>query len=800
MATIFLLIIYAAGLSGATFIEKYHGTEVAKMLIYLSPVFIFLQFTLVVNFVLVLFKRNYIGRKKWAFVVIHASFAIILAGAMTTHVFGREGSVHIREGEKTNRMVIHTTKGVTVEELPFLLELTEFRMTRYPGSSSPSAFESDLRIHVDGEARDFKIFMNNVLDLKGYRFFQASYDEDEMGTILSVNKDVAGRTITYIGYTLLIIGFVMIFFVRNSRYRHLLGQLSELRRQIKTVSAVVLFSIVSLSAFGHPPSTENSIRQNIVDAEHAANFGALPIQWRGRTMPMNTFSSEVLRKVHRRQTFGDINSDQFLLSIFAMPQMWTHVPLIAIPNKEVSRRYNLPENHSTYIRFFDMNGQYRFSDEIQRIHAKPAVERTAYERELIQIDERVNIIYLLLNYRMPNIFPNPANPSHDWYTPGEDLSDFRAEDSLFVTQTFAWYLNEVQHAVRNGNWTNADNVLNVIKAYQLENCDANLISADKIQAELRYNRIRFFDFSKFGYFILGGLLLAMAFAQLFRERRWLRYLSTILTAGIILVFLFHAFGMGMRWYISGHAPWSNFYETMVYVSWVTVLAGLIFGRKNKMMLSLSTLFSGIILFVSTLNWMDPQISTLVPVLNSPWLMIHVSVNVAAYGFFGVSFLLGIVNMVLMILAKNSLLIRHRIKELTIINNLTLLIGLILMTVGAFLGGVWANESWGRYWGWDPKETWALITIVVYTIVTHLYLIKNSDWLVNLLSVFAFSSVLMTYFGVNYILSGMHSYGNTDGNIMEILMYAGIVFLGVGVLGFISAKAQKREGTKGKSAE
>jgi cytochrome c-type biogenesis protein CcsB len=575
--------------------------------------------------------------------------------------------------------------------------------------------------------------------------------------------------------------------------------LSELRQKIKTGSAIVLFSIVSLSTFGQFASIENAVQQNVVSEEHAAKFGTLPIQWRGRTMPMNTFSSEILRKLHRAETFGELNSDQFLLSFFAMPQMWTQVPLIAIPNKEISRRYNLPENHSAYIHFFDAHGHYRFLNEIQHIHTKPANEQTAYEKELIRIDERVNIIYLLLNLGMPGIFPNPIDPSHTWYAPGNDLSDFRTEDSLFITRTFTWYLNEVQHALRNGDWNNADNVLNLIKAYQLENCDANLIDINKIQAEFRYNQIRFFARSKVSYFILGGLLLLVAFARLLREQKWLRYVSFTLVVGIIFVLLFHAFGMGMRSYISGHSPWSNSYETMVYVGWVTVFAGLIFGRKNMLMLALGTLFGGVILFVSTLNWMDPQISTLVPVLRSPWLMWHVSVNVAAYGFFGISFLLGIVNMIMMTFPKNNLLVQHRIKELTIINNMSLLVGLALMTIGAFIGAVWANESWGRYWGWDPKETWALITMVIYTIVTHLYLVKNrnSDWLFNLLSSLAFSSVLMTYFGVNYLLSGMHSYGSTAGNIMTIMLYILIVFLAVGLLGIISAKTRKRKDTKGK---
>jgi cytochrome c-type biogenesis protein CcsB len=287
---------------------------------------------------------------------------------------------------------------------------------------------------------------------------------------------------------------------------------------------------------------------------------------------------------------------------------------------------------------------------------------------------------------------------------------------------------------------------------------------------------------------LGGLLLMLSFAQILFSWKWLRYAAHVLAFGILLVFLFHAFGMGLRWYVSGHeAPWSNSYETMVYVSWVTLLAGLIYGRKNSMLLALATLFGGVILFVASLNWMNPQITTLVPVLQSPWLLYHVSTNVAAYGFFGVSFLLGIVNMLIMTFATHKPLVYYKIKELTIINHMSLLVGLALMTIGAFLGAVWANESWGRYWGWDPKETWALVTIVVYTIVTHLYLVRkwDNEWLLNLLSSLAFSSVLMTYLGVNFLLSGLHSYGQTADNMPFILACIGIVFLFIGVLGVVS---------------
>ncbi|WP_255417271.1 cytochrome c biogenesis protein CcsA [Proteiniphilum sp. X52] len=773
------------GLAMATFIEKWMGAQAAKMLIYYSPLFLFLQFLLVMNFILILFSRNFIQRKKWAMVVIHFALVIILLGALITFLFGKEGQVHIREGEKTDQLVMHTSKGIRTETLPFVLELRDFRLIRYPGSQSPSSYESDLLVHVDGEVREAKVFMNNVLDIKGYRFFQASYDQDEMGTILSVNRDVAGRSVTYAGYLMLVAGFILIFFMPNSRFRKLQRQLKEVR---KGILIPVLLIITTCGCARDMPDgpMSGTVQANRIPPQHAARFGTLPVQFRGRTMPMNTFSSEILRKVHKKQAFGDLNSDQFLLSLLAMPRMWMQEPLIALSNKEISARYNLPEEYIPYYHLFDQQGNYRLLPRLQEIYHRPADKRTSSEKELIKLDERVNILYELFNHTMLGIYPDPNDPSHTWYAPGDDLSVFSQADSVFITQSFEQYLAEVRQALRSGDWSKADHALEVIEAYQSDNDKASLIRPDKLRAEFRYNRLDLFNRVKVGYFISGGLLLIIALTRLLGEKRWKRYAAVGLTVVIVLLFFCHIFGMGMRWFISGYAPWSNSYETMVYVSWATVLAGFVFGRKSTLTRALATLFGGVILFVAALNWMDPQINTLVPVLKSPWLMFHVAVIVAAYGFFGISFLLGITNLSIMAFAKHGPRLPYRVKELSIINNMSLLTGVVLMTTGTFLGAVWANESWGRYWGWDPKETWALISIVVYTMVTHLHLVKgwNSLWLFNLLSVFAFGSVLMTFLGVNYFLSGMHSYGQTEG-ISSVFMYIVIAFVMLGVLGIVS---------------
>lgn len=811
--SIVLLLIYATGLAMATFVEKQMNTEAAKMLIYYSPLFILLQFLLVINFLLVLIRYNYIKRRKWAMIVVHLSLIVILGGALTTFLFGREGQVHIRKGERTDQMVMHTSRGIKTETMPFELELIDFKLHRYPGSQSPSSYESNLRVHIEGEVRETKIFMNNILDLKGYRFFQASYDEDELGTILSVNKDVAGRTITYSGYALLLVGFLLMFFMPNSRFRRLGRQLREAREEAGKLTLIAAMLIVPFIALG---GTEENIPEKLIDSltpklveqqgslsmsgksleqtlqeitvsrNHAARFGALPVQFRGRVMPMNTFSSEILRKIFKEQTFGFLNADQFLLSLLAMPRMWTQVPFIAIPNEQISLQYNLPKNYAPYYHFFDQEGNYRLLPQIQDIYHRPAVGRTAAEKDLIRLDEQINIVYQLINHTMPGIFPNPDDPSHTWYAPGDDLADFQPQDSLFIADIFNRYLSEVQSALQYGDWSKADERLDEIARFQIQNDKASLIHPRKIEAEVRYNQMNIFSRTKTGYFIFGGILLILAFMQIWQRREWFR--NAIFTAVVFIValFIYHTAGMAQRWYISGYAPWSNSYETMVYVAWATVVAGFTFGCKNNLTLALATLFGGVILFVSGLNWMDPQINTLVPVLKSPWLMFHVAVIVAAYGFFGISFLLGITNLTFMAFSKKSTHVSYRMRELSIINNLSLLIGIALMTIGTFLGAIWANESWGRYWGWDPKETWALITIVVYSVVTHLHLVKKwqSEWLFNLLSVFAFSSVLMTFLGVNYFLSGMHSYGQSDGDA-TVFLYIATAFGTLGILGGIS---------------
>jgi cytochrome c-type biogenesis protein CcsB len=526
-----------------------------------------------------------------------------------------------------------------------------------------------------------------------------------------------------------------------------------------------------------PNSMVEAVQKLAIPPAHAEHFGAIPVQsTNGRFIPLNTFSSEILRKLHKSTRFGQLNSDRFLLSLLAVPEMWMRVPLLTCSNENISVLFGLPADECAYMDMFHEDGTYKLLQKLIEAYQKTPAERTGFDKEIIKLDEKVNILHQLFSGQLIRLFPRIDDPDQRWYTPGDDLSAFSGQDSLFVSSIFNLYLSEVQNALKTGDWRKPDEALDQIVTYQITRNNIPAFNNVRITLELKYNKLDVFRRCKTGYLSLGGLLLLFTFLSIFGKKPRYRLIIRILGIGVLVVFLFQMLGMWMRWKIGGYAPWSNSYETMVFMALAVVLAGLLFARRSPVTFALATLFAGIILFVSGLNWMDPQINPLVPVLKSPWLMFHVAILMAAYGLFGISFLIGLVNLSLMALLRKD---NKSLHELSVINEISMNLGLILMTTGTFMGAVWANESCGRYWGWDPKETWALITMIVYVMVTHLHLLQKwyNRWLFNLCSVLAFASVLMTYFGVNYFLSGMHSYGQND-QLHGIYVYlcAAVVFI------------------------
>jgi len=665
--------------------------------------------------------------------------------------------------------------------LPFSIQLDDFKLERYHGSMSPASYESYITLidSINHSTEKHRIFMNNVLQFNGLRFYQSSYDSDEMGTILSVNKDYWGTMITYIGYFLLSLGMFINIFDKNSRFRFLAKQVSSIDKTV----------VVFLMLFAFGINNQVNAQVPIINPVHAEKFGQLQVQDQGgRIKPINTLAHETIRKLSRRSAYKDLNPNQILLSMMLEPKAWSQEPILKVKNPDLAKLLNAsPEGFVTLASLFDDEMQYKLGDKVEQAYAKSPARQDQFDKAIIKLDEMVNILYMTLSGDFLNIFPLRGDSTHKWHNLNSGLKAFRGEDSTFVYNVYRMYMLDLQDGIKTGNWQKADSTLSYIKQNQDILSKPILMSPSKLKAEIFYNESAIFRHLFEFYFITGLAFLALLFAKLLFNQLRIKYLIWTFVGILSLAFLLHTFGLGLRWYISGHAPWSNGYESMIYISWATMLAGFLFSRSSTIALAATTVLSGMILLVAHLSWIDPEITNLVPVLQSYWLTIHVAVITASYGFLALGALLGFINMLILIMTNtnNKERLDIKIKQLTYINEMSLIAGLFLLSIGTFLGGVWANESWGRYWGWDSKETWALITMLIYAIILHIRFVPKmkSLFTFNLLSLLALSTVIMTYFGVNYYLSGLHSYAKGDP-----VPIPDFVYYTLAVIAIISAKA------------
>jgi len=673
----------------------------------------------------------------------------------TVPVFGHSGRASDTVSVPLGNSKLVLAYGARPLQVPFSIYLKDFQLERYPGSNSPSSFASEviLKDEEKGINEEVRIFMNNTLSHRGYKFFQSSYDTDELGTVLSVNYDFWGTWITYLGYAFLIIGIILSLLNRNSNFRHLAKKLKE-----SSVKAVLVFGILAGSVFAS--NAQSGVGAGIPDVDNklVKAFSELWVQGvDGRIEPVSTLSSEIVRKVSRRSSLYGKSADEVILSMMAHPEIWRSMPIVRVSNKTLAAQLGAQNKYITIQSLFDEQGNYKISEAVRAAYAKTPAFRNRVEKEYIYVDERVNICFMVFQGSLFHIFPREAREV-TWYAPGAIAEEYSNGDSIFIKSGFQLLLQSIAEQ----NHDDGLQVLQAIENFQVKYGGDLIPSEKKKNIEILYNKVnpfkRIFPF----YLIFGFVLLFVLFVNIFRQKQLPRFLKLIFFGLILLTFLIHTIGLITRWYISGHAPWSNGYESVVYVAWAAMLAGLIFGRKYPMVIGTAAVLSGISLFVAHLSWMNPEVTPLVPVLKSYWLTIHVSVITASYGFIGLSSFLGVLVLILIIIRNkiNEIKVNKIIDQLTTINEMSATIGLYFLTIGTFLGAIWANESWGRYWGWDPKETWSLITIVIYSFIVHMRLIPSLKGIYNynVASVLGFASVLMTYFGVNYYLTGLHSYG------------------------------------------
>ena len=708
--------------------------------------------------------------------------------------------MEVHSGDESEQIVVQGTKNAITEarnislnglnfvikygskaiEIPFSIKLRDFQLERYPGSNSPSSFASEVTIMDKDNIFDYRIFMNHVLDYKGYRFFQSSYDPDEGGTILSVNHDYWGTLLTYIGYFLMALGMFVSMFWKGTRFSDLSQKLKKL--STKKTSIVLLLLTVSTVSFGQENPSQD-IHQFVVNKEHAEKYGKLLIQdFQGRIKPINTYAIENIRKVYKKDSYEGLTAEQVVLSAQINPTKWSALPLIYAKSIRLGTTMTellKIENGLTAVTNFYTKNTYVIGDAVNEAHQKKFMDRTATDKELINLDERANVWIQVLNGSMMRIYPKQSDTNNKWFA-GTDSRAFVAQDTMLL-KMHQMYMHSLQKAIKNDDYTEADEFLSYIAAYQQRMGAAIIPSDTKIDLEIKYNRWSIFTKLMFYYMLIGFIFLILAFVDLFKPNsKTVNILLKLFSVLTILGMTAHVFGLGLRWYISGHEPWSNGYEAVVFVAFVTTLAGLIFShKKSKFTLASTVLFASFLLSIAHGSMMSPEITNLVPVLKSYWLMIHVAIITASYGFLGLGSLLGFVVLFLYILRtpKNSKRFNHTINELTFINESTLTVGLYTLTIGTFLGGVWAAESWGRYWSWDPKEVWSLISMMVYIFVLHMRLVPGlrGKFAFNLASLFSIGTLIMTFFGVNFYLSGMHSYATGDPVPMPNWIYLAIGF-------------------------
>ncbi|SCX91957.1 cytochrome c-type biogenesis protein CcsB [Flavobacterium caeni] len=722
--------------------------------------------------------------------------------------------------------------GSKVYTTPFQVQLNDFIATKYPGTEkSYAAFESQVTVLDPEKKFDARIYMNHVLDHKGYRFFQASFDPDEKGTILSVNHDYWGTWITYIGYFALFFGMLAILFTKHSRFGDLRRKLDAVKaKKAKLMGVLLLFLSLGAtaqtqdsheghdhashdhSAHNHEATAQKPITAKEIDSllgkykvteAHAAQFGRLVIQDEGgRMKPVNTFSSELLRKVSKKDTYGDMNSDQVFLSMTQYPAAWFEVPLIYLKSGNDSIRKLIgigkDDKYAPFIKFFDERGNYKLSPYLDAAYKAAVPDQ--FQKDFIEADKRVNLLNSALSGSILRIFPIPNDANNKWVSYLQlSHAGLKGIDSTFTRQILPLYLTAAGNAVKTGNYKEADFYLKGINKFQHRYGAKVMPSDEKIDSEILYNKYDIFKKLYYWYMLSGVLMLLFAIVQIFSDNKPIRWTINFFHILIGFFFLLHTGGLVLRWYISGHAPWSDAYESMIYVAWATMFFTLMLARKSKLTVASGTFVASMILMIAHWNWMDPAIANLQPVLNSYWLMIHVAVIVASYGPFTLGMVLGLVAMLLMLFVndENKKKMELNIKELTYINEMALTIGLVMLTIGNFLGGQWANESWGRYWGWDPKETWALISIMVYAFVIHMRFVPalRGKFTYNFFAVLAFASILMTYFGVNFHLSGLHSYASGERQNAVIYGYILAGFLLFSVLVYWRYRKFKGPGVK-----
>lgn len=742
-------------MGAATVIEKYQGSEFVSANIYGTWWFA-LVWALLAATATVYFLRN--RTKSWTGITLHLSFLVILAGAFLTHISAERGIIHLRLGETTDRYTVFTDgTNASSESLPFQIRLNKFSIQYHPGTDAVEDYVSQFSITKDGQTVQGQVSMNRIFTCGDMRLYQASYDSDERGVSLATNSDPFGIPVTYTGYALLFLSLILMLFDPRGAYRALLRSEHLRKGALLTVMAVATFFGSTASAADHTP--------HALPEKTAEKFGELFILHNNRICPMQTFAIDFTKKLYGARSYKGLTAEQVLTGWIFWGEEWMNEPIIKVKSGDLKQTLQLPDYVSAGF-FFDKDmGGYTLGPYVKEYYEG---NKDKFHTQASALDERIQLVMDLRRGTLLKIFPIKSdNGKTAWYAPTADLpSSLDYKERSYIQYVFT-LLYDYAEANRQDSICHT---LDKMQALQIKNGGASIPSEKQTTAERTYNHIPFATILFVLCLTMGALSFLYTVTRICRQCRLesnhdpratkrrrsdiivRRFSRTVMAAAFVSL----TYCEYLRWTISGTIPMANGYETMLFVAWTVMLLSLLLSFRFPIMLTCGFLMSGFFLLVSHISQMDPQITHVMPVLNSPLLSIHVSIIMMGFALLSLTF----INAITALTVK--LINRDATRQMAALQSLSLLFlypAATTLGIGIFVGAIWANVSWGEYWGWDPKEVWALITFMVYAAALHpkTLPVLRRPVTFHVFMLLAFLTILMTYFGVNYVLGGMHSY-------------------------------------------
>ena len=745
-----LYILVLVCMAAATIVEKSQGTDYAHAHYYGAWWFILIWAVLAALGAFYIIKRKV---KCASTLALHLSFIIILAGALLTHISAKRGMIHLRIGQPTDTyMAQDEEQGMKEEKLPFSLCLQKFEAKMHDGTNAAADYSSKFTV-IDGDDKsEGEVSMNNIYSHRSYRLYQSSYDEDGKGSVLAINADPYGIPVTYTGYALLFISLVWMLFDPKGGYRKLLK--SPLLKKGALMIALIL-SMGNIQTL-HAESATGNLQNAVLPKETAEKFGELHILYNDRICPVQTFALDFCKKIYGARSYQGLTAEQVLSGWVFYGNTWANEPFIKIKSGEMKTAMNLPDYASLNTFFNREMGGYTIGQYVQEYYNG---QQDKFHQQAADIDGKIQIIMELREGISLKVLPYTfiknvkATKEHSfikagtttWFSPVDKLPQaVEHQHALYIRNVFSLLNGDV----KAGNTSRVNEFFVKMKKYQEVSSGNSLPTATQYKAERINNAFPFATILFMANLTLGFIALFYTIYRMTKKKE-IKVLNIALPILLGVSFLALTFGLALRWIISGNVPMSNGYESMLTVAWFVMLISILMQLRIRIVMVFGFLISGFFLLVSHINQMDPAIGQMMPVLNSPLLSIHVSIIMMSYALLSLTFICGIMGICL----------RSHGEELQALSRIFLYPALTTMGFGIFIGAIWANVSWGTYWSWDSKETWALITFMIYAVVVHTQSLPvfRKPLVYHIYITLAFLSIAMTYFGVNFFLTGMHSY-------------------------------------------